>query len=78
LPVIPSNWQIFGSSDFNLDGTDDLLFRDVSSDLTAVWVIKNSQLQPVAANSTDFIKTSVGAIAKAGANWTIETLGQLN
>jgi hypothetical protein len=76
--VISNSWQIIDSGDFNQDGTDDLVLRDSVSDQSALWVMKNGQIQAPGPNSSDFLKRRDNTIVKAGSNWTIEEVGPID
>jgi len=66
LGSVPPNWQIVGQWDFNSDGYDDLLWRDMNSGTLGFWFMNGSQT------------LSTNTISGVTSNWTIVGIGDFN
>ena len=68
IGVVPMDWTIQQSGDFNGDGKADLLWRNAGGD-TAVWLANGG------AGYTGFTPHEIGVIPK---DWTIQQVGDFN
>jgi hypothetical protein len=57
---VPTNWIIAATGDFDSDGRSDLLWRDTSSGLAALWFLNGVQV------------VSTAAVGTVGTDWTIQ------
>jgi hypothetical protein len=72
-PVAPdSSWSVAGIADFNGDGKSDVLWRQGTSDLLAVWLMNGSTI-----SSGDTV-TFQGAAVKPDSSWSVAAVGDFN
>jgi probable HAF family extracellular repeat protein len=60
LGVVPSNWSIVLTGDFNGDGKTDILWRDSTSGTVAIWFMNGLQV------------ASTASVAVVAADWSIQ------
>jgi hypothetical protein len=57
--MLPGNWSIVGTGDFNSDGCSDILWQDTSGNV-AIWEM----------NGTSVLNASTSFVANVSSNWS--------
>jgi hypothetical protein len=60
--VLPSNWIVGETGDFDGDGKSDILWRDTNTGTTAIWFMNGFQV------------SSSAMVATVTGDWTIQSL----
>jgi hypothetical protein len=62
IGMLPANWIVAETGDFNSDGRSDILFRDTNTGMVAIWFMNGTQV------------SSTQAIATITTDWNIQGL----
>ena len=66
LGAVPSNWSIVLTSDFNGDGKSDILWRDSTTGVVAIWLLNGLQV------------AQSGSLGTVPSDWVIAETGDFN
>jgi hypothetical protein len=63
LGVVPLNWVVAGTGDFDGNGSTDILWRDNNTGTVAIWLLDGLQV------------SQTGSLGAVPSNWLIATTG---